>query len=176
MRTVRDFSVAHEKIGGGHYIASLTVRFNPEEVRQLLRARDIPYAETVSRPVLVLPVYVAAGAARLWDGPNPWFDAWAAQPPAEGLQPLTVPLGDLSDVTEISAEQAMAGDAERLRSIAQKYGAFGTLVAVARLTVDTRSGPPTMPGEMTRHTPTPDSRPFVRTFTGRTAAKRGGKP
>ena len=168
-RAVRDFSVAHEKFGGGHYIASLTVRFKPEEVRQLLRVRDIPYAETVSRPVLVLPVYVADGSARLWDGPNPWFDAWAAQPPVEGLQPLTVPLGDLSDVTEISAEQAMAGDAERLRSIARKYGAFGTLVAVARLTADPRSGAPTIQVEMTRHTPTQDSRTLVRSFTGKKA-------
>src|SRR3546814_14129842 len=124
MRTVRDFSVAHEKIGGGHYIASLTVRFNPEEVRQLLRARDIPYAETVSRPVLVLPVYVAAGAARLWDGPNPWFDAWAAQPPAEGLQPFTVPLGDLSDLRTVIGQQAMAHDHAR-PGPEQKRGGVG---------------------------------------------------
>src|SRR3546814_17525129 len=90
MRTVRDFSVAHEKIGGGHYIASLTVRFNPEEVRQILRAREIPYSETVARPVLVLQVYVPAGAARLCGGPNPCFAAWAAQPPADSVKPFPV--------------------------------------------------------------------------------------
>src|SRR3546814_20904693 len=63
----------------------------------------------------------------------------------------------------------MAGDAERLRSIAQKYGAFGTLVAVARRTVDPRSGAPTIQVEMTRHTPTQDSRTLVRSFTGKKA-------
>lgn len=73
---VRDFSLADERFGGGRYLASLTVRFNPSAVRDLLRDHDIPFAETKSLPVLVLPVYQMFGANLLWDNPNPWFDAW----------------------------------------------------------------------------------------------------
>ena len=51
---LRDFSVDAEKFGGGRYIATLTVRFKAGAVRKLLGDADIPFAETTSRPVLIL--------------------------------------------------------------------------------------------------------------------------
>src|SRR3546814_4399241 len=54
MRTVRDFSVAHEKIGGGHYIASLTVRFNPEEVRSEEHTSELQSLMRISYAVFCL--------------------------------------------------------------------------------------------------------------------------
>lgn len=45
--------------------------------------------------------------------------------------PLIVPLGDLSDVLAINAEQSLAGDPERLSPLAQRYGAEDVLVTQA---------------------------------------------
>lgn len=78
-RLLRDFSVDREKFGGGRYVASLTVRFKADGVRKALRDADIPFAETVSRPVLVLPVFQTAGSTILWDDANPWFSAWSRE-------------------------------------------------------------------------------------------------
>lgn len=133
---VRDFSLAAERFGGGRYLAKLTVRFNPSAVRNLLRERDIPFAETKSLPVLVLPVYRLLGSDLLWDSPNSWFDAWRRvmkddPQKGEGLLPLIPPRGDLSDLTVISAAQASNGDTVKLKAIAQKYNAVGVLVAIA---------------------------------------------
>jgi hypothetical protein len=133
---VRDFSLADERFGGGRYLASLTVRFNPPAVRDLLRDHNIPFAETKSLPVLVLPVHQMYGTNLLWDNPNPWFDAWRrvlADDPqrGDGLLPLKLPNKDLSDLTVISAAQAIGGDAKKLNAIAGKYGAAGVLVAAA---------------------------------------------
>ena len=67
---VRDFSVAREKAFSVRYIARLNYRFKADEVRDLLRAYNVPFAETPSRPVVVLPVYEIGASAVLWDEPN----------------------------------------------------------------------------------------------------------
>jgi hypothetical protein len=133
---VRDLSLAGERFGGGRYLAHLTVRFNPTQVRALLRRANIPFAETKSRPILVLPVHQNLGAELLWDNPNPWFDAWRSallNDPQKGqsLLPLTLPRGDFSDLTVISAAQAARGTPANLKAIMGKYGAAGVLVPVA---------------------------------------------
>ena len=130
---VRNFEVEEEKTSSVRYLAKLTIRFKRKALRRLLRAHDIPFAETLSEPVLVLPVYEVADALALWDDPNPWREAWARQPKRDGLVPLVVPLGDLSDIADIGAEQALRGDDARISAIAWRYGAADALIALARL-------------------------------------------
>ncbi len=130
---VRDFQVEEEKTSPVRYLARLKIRFKPGAIRRLLRSKNIPFALTISKPVLVLPVYDIAGAFSLWDEPNPWREAWARLPARDSLVPLVVPLGDLADIADIGAEQAVKGDMKRLRAIARRYGAADSLVAVATL-------------------------------------------
>ena len=166
-RAVRDFAVSEEKFGGGRYLAALDVRFKPEAVRKLLGGAGISFAEVASRPMLVLPVLQNAGSTLLWDEPNPWFDAWIHRDPTVGLVPLVLPLRDLSDLSEISAEQALAGDRQSLRSISQKYKAFGVLVVLGRLSVDPVSNAPLLDATMVRHQPGEPEDSQARRFQGR---------
>jgi len=133
---VQDFSVADEKTSSVRYLARLNFRFKAEEVRRLLHDFGIPFAETMSKPVLVLPVFQDAGALILWDDPNPWRDAWASRPPTAGLVPTILPIGDLADIAAIGAEQAMDGDMQRLNAVALRYGASDTLVVFGVLRFD----------------------------------------
>ena len=133
---IKDFSVADEKTSSVRYLARLSFRFKHEEVRALLNDFGFSFAETVSKPVLVLPVFQNLGALILWDDPNPWRDAWAARPKRDGLVPTLLPLGDLADIAAIGAEQAMDGDLQRLAAIAGRYGASDTLVVFGVLRVD----------------------------------------
>lgn len=128
---VRDFEVADEKTSAVRYLATITVRFRPEAVRDFLRRAGVGFAETPSKPLLILPVFEVAGALSLWDEPNPWRDAWAKLPPSDGLVPLVRPRGDLQDIATIGAEQAVRGDDTRLRAIAARYGASDVLIARA---------------------------------------------
>lgn len=131
---VRDFDIAEEKSSGVRYIAKLNVRFKPDAVRAMLRAEGAPFAETASRPLVVVPVYEGGGGApTLWDNPNPWREAWNAKLPRDGLVPMILPAGDPSDAGTIKAEQARDGDSVKLRALAAKYNAGGTLVPVAKL-------------------------------------------
>ncbi len=137
---VKDFEVATERTSDVRYLASLIFRFKPDAVRGLLRNDGLVHAETRSKPVLVLPVFGAAGEARLWEETNPWWKVWAQRQPEDWLVPLTVPLGDLGDISAIDADQALEGDMERLSAIAARYGAQDVLISQAVLLGDATLG------------------------------------
>ena len=133
---IRTFEVQDEKTSPVRYLAKLTVRFDIDGVRNLLRRAETSFAETVSKPLLVLPVFRDGGAVSLWDNPNPWRAAWSRLAASDGLVPIVLPAGDLIDIRDISAEQAAAGNDQRIQTIARRYGSTGALVAVADLRSD----------------------------------------
>ncbi len=148
---VKDISVADEKTSGVRYLAKLTVRFNRREARKLLMDMGISFAETRSKPVLVLPVYQAAGALMLFDDPNPWREAWSGLPERDNLVPLILPKGDLADIASVGAEQAIQGDQQRMTAIARRYKAGNTIIAFARLSYDLKISRPRVEMELTRY-------------------------
>ena len=133
---VNDFSVSNEKTSPVRYLALLTYRFKSDAIRNFLNENGFSYAETMSKPVLVLPVFQTAGALILWDDPNPWRDVWALKQKDYGLVPTILPIGDLKDIASIGAEQTLDGDLPRLDAIAQRYGAGDTLVVYGVLRVE----------------------------------------
>ncbi len=130
---VENFEVQNERTSAVRYIATLTYRFRPDDVRTLLRNANLPFAETYAKPNLVLAVLRDHGVALLWDDPNPWRAAWTRIAPFDGLAPLVLPKGDLADVSDVNAEQARAGDDQRLSAIARRYNVAGVYVADATL-------------------------------------------
>lgn len=162
---VTDFSVANEKTSSTRYLASLTFRFKRDAIRRLLMDYRLSFAETPSKPVLVLPAYEEAGAVLLWDTPNPWRSAWEEAPVPEGLVPLVLPLGDLTDIAAIGAEQAVRGDAQRLSAVAARYGAGDSMVAHAVKKVDPRSGTIQINVSTTRYGPAAGGQTLFHSYT-----------
>lgn len=136
---IKDFSVADEKYSSVRYIATLNYTFKEEDVRRLLAQKGVPYAVTRAKTIVVLPVFRGEGDLKLWEEPNPWLAAWRSLPGGQ-LVPVTVPLGDVNDVSIIDAEEAAVGDAARLREIAIQYGTADALVPFAVLTNNTGAG------------------------------------
>jgi Uncharacterized protein conserved in bacteria (DUF2066) len=130
---VQGFEVAHERRSGVRYLADYTIHFRAEAVRQLLRQAGVSFAETASKPVVVLAVLVQGDHPVLWDDPNPWRDAWLHAKPHGGLVPLIQPLGELEDVTAIDTDAASHGAADKLQAIAHRYGDADVLVTEATL-------------------------------------------
>lgn len=132
-RMIADFSLADEKFGGGRYLASLTVRFQPSGVRNFLERHNLVYSEAVSGRLVVLPVFENGETAQLWDETNLWLSAWARLEELDSLPvPLIVPLGDIADVSAIGAAQAIRVIPENIDSISDRYQAEGAVVAIAR--------------------------------------------
>ena len=135
---VHGLSVADEKMsrGQGRYLANVTIKFRPDLIRDLLRNNSIPFVETQSKKLLILPILRQAGTAQLWEEGNLWFRAWARQELAGDLVPVVLPWGDITDVAVINVRQALAGNQEKLRELARKYKADGVALTVARLEKD----------------------------------------
>ncbi len=130
-RITQGFQVQEERTAPGRYIAVLSFTFLPEEVRGLLRTSGVGFVDTVSEPVLIVPVLRDGLATRLWDSPNPWLDAWLDYSDRGRLVPVAVPFGDVADVTDLSVDAALAGDRLAIRTIADRYGANDAAVVIA---------------------------------------------
>ena len=128
---IRGYEVMRERTSTVRYLADLNVTFSGNEVRQFFLNNNIDYAETPSAPVLVVPLLIRQGAASLWETPNPWRDAWQNLPKQRGLVDIRVPVGDLADVRDIAAIQALRGDQKKLKKIAKRYNAKTIVVAKA---------------------------------------------
>ena len=172
---IQDFGVTEEKNSEIRYLANLTYRFKPNAIRDLLRDSEVQFAETISKPILVLPVYQLAGAAYLWDNPNPWRDSWLSKlgilkskkkGQMVGLVPMLFGNGDLNDIATISAELAVKGDIKSLAAIARKYDVAKTLVAIAILKITAR-GTPVIEIQISRY----DENSGKRLFTMQTKAR-----
>jgi Uncharacterized protein conserved in bacteria (DUF2066) len=143
---IQDFAVANERSSAVRYLADLTFRFRADAVRRLLRGAGVPFAETVSKPLVVLPVFAGEAGPVLWDSPNPWREAWANWRPPGGLVPFIVPFGDLADLAAVDAEQALAGDPAALQRIGRLHRNGDVLVSEAR-----RQGEGVVETTTTRH-------------------------
>lgn len=128
---VDSFEVANEKMSAVRYLADYTFHFRKAKVRQLLRNAGIAISSSPGKPAIVVPVFRDGDKAVLWDDPNPWRQAWGQLPAASGPTRLSVPLGGLSDVSAIDADQARSGDPQALTAIAQHNDADEVLVATA---------------------------------------------
>ena len=128
---ISGFAIDREVVSPTRYRASLTVDFDPDEVRRLLRGGGISYAETASKPVLVVAVQRDPGGVRLWEDDNRWRQAWEERPPHGGLVPILLPLGDVIDLGKVDAARALASDGEALTALAGLYGTSEVVVAVA---------------------------------------------
>jgi hypothetical protein len=152
---VASFEVANERMSTVRYAADYTFHFRPDETRRALGnpVPGNPVSDTptpgnpapsasgeAGKPAVLIPVYQAAGSARLWDDPNPWRQAWEEQPAGTGAVRLVVPLGDAGDIAALDAGKARAGDSAALGAITRRNGSDEAIVVLAVL-----RGPPARP-------------------------------
>jgi len=130
---VQDFEVTNERTSAVRYVGALTFRFRPDAVRKVLTDAGIPFTETRSKTLLVLPVFEQGERSTLWDAPNPWRAAWGRQSLTNGLVPLRMPIGELPDVQAIDAGEAIKGESGRLLAISRRYDDADVLVTRAVL-------------------------------------------
>ncbi len=161
---VQHFGVVNEKTSSVRYIGWMDFTFKSKAVRRLLRDYGLPFAETMSKPVLVLPVYQGLGPLVLWDEINPWRDAWNARPPVDSLVPTVMALGDLGDISAITAEQAAAGDIGVLLELAGRYEAAEILVPSAVMRVDPWQVQPLLEVQVSRYGAAGQEMGYARSF------------
>lgn len=129
--TVAGFGIDEERTSATRYIGKITVQFRADAIRRLLQEARIPYSETMSRPVLVVPVWQTAEGVHIWDAANPWRDAWQRRPDTDSLVPLSVAPAS-PDGAGPSLERLMSAP-DDLRAIMRKGNYDDALVVTATL-------------------------------------------
>jgi hypothetical protein len=130
-QVIAGFEIGDERTSATRYIASITVQFRADAVRQLLQDNRLTYAETRSRPVLLVPVWQSPDGNRLWEADNPWRDAWLHRPETDGLVPLAVAPPDSSG--NAPPLEQLLGSADTLKAFARQRGYDDVLVVSATL-------------------------------------------
>jgi hypothetical protein len=120
------YEVANERRSTTRYVAEVTFHFNPNAVRAVLQQNRIPFTDTRSPPVLVVPLIAGSG----FDPISPWSAAWKAPELQEGLVPFITPAPDDMNVllTRIDLMQANWDEVEPL---ARRYNAGAVIFSTA---------------------------------------------
>lgn len=111
-RMIRGYQVADERRSTTRYVATVTYTFNPDTVRRILRGANVAYADSATKPFLVIPL--APG----YVPQSKWTAAWAGARNTAGL-PLVILSGDPLDLAALGPlrlETAAWGDIEPLVS------------------------------------------------------------
>lgn len=125
-------AVQSERNSSTRYIASLDFSFRAQPVRDLLRKQGIPYVDSQSQPVGVLPVFrsPAEGAGTVADGARHWMEAWQVLDHEHALTPLRLAARP-PQVPPATVDGVIAGDAGMQRLLSREYGIEQAIVAVA---------------------------------------------
>lgn len=129
----RGFQVSNEKSSSTRYLADVTYSFVPEKVRAELQAANVPFAEVQARSAVVVPLLIRGGRTMLWEEENFWRLSWRTKNFINELVPLIPALGEVEDITAVTAEIAQAGNWAALSPLADIYGVADVVVAKATL-------------------------------------------
>ena len=146
---VKNYGIENEQVSKVRYKADYTFTFDKQAVRNFLSDRDIAYSETKAEPLLVLPFFQQGTRLNLWRGYNPWLDVWSEAQVLDGLLPLEVPIGDLSDIRKINGDNALTYKPEDLETMLGRYDAREAVLLIAAF----NEGPPPRSKDAPAYTP-----------------------
>ena len=118
-RLASSVDVENERRSGTRYIARLTVRYNAEAVRTLLRQAGFAIVETRASPMLIAPLGDGTTTPELL---TEWRTVWSEGGYGQELVPLA-----------LAPATAMSADWAALRPYAQAEAAAAAIVAVLRV-------------------------------------------
>lgn len=127
---VAGFGIDEERTSATRYIGRITVQFRADAIRRLLQDNRLPYSETMSRPVLLIPVWQSNEGARIWEADNPWREAWVRRPDAEGG---LVPLSVAPAMSSGPSLERLFGSPDELRGLMRRGSFDDALLVVATL-------------------------------------------
>ena len=125
---ISSFSIGSEQTSATSYTASLTFRFEPDVVRDLLGSAGVAYTDRQAPPILVVPLY-REGERDSFMADNPHREAWRSFDLANILTPILLPDGNVAD-QGVDPDAVLARDTGALAGLRYLYGTDGVLVGL----------------------------------------------
>jgi len=147
---IKDFEISNEKISAVRYKGDFVFRYdeallsqyfyqvnNTQQFSNTSGANNRNQAHGIKHGTkggtLVLPFFKDGNKSiTLWDGYNPWKDIWASNT----TRAIMTPIGDLSDIRDISSTQSQTYNPENLARMAQRYGVDRIVVLIGTQRTD----------------------------------------
>lgn len=129
---VKDFEITGEQLSRVQYIGTYTFRFKDQAIRNFFADKNVSFTDIRSKPVLILPFLQVGNKMTLWGEGNPWLAAWGRTDTKQGLVPVKVPIGDVSDMGDIADSQALTYNAGSLHAMINRYGAGEAILVIAQ--------------------------------------------
>jgi hypothetical protein len=126
---VAGFGIDEERTSATRYIGKITVQFRADAIRRLLQDNKLPYSETASRPILLVPIWQSNDGTRIWEADNPWREAWTRRPDADGLVPFSIAPATANG----PSLEKLFGSPDELRGIMRRGSFDDALLVVATL-------------------------------------------
>jgi hypothetical protein len=136
---VQDFEITNEKITKVRYIGTFIIRFNPAAVGKILsrRGQTIQPQVRVSSETLIIPLFEKDQHILLWEETNPWFTAWVQGQEQQGkATKWVIPVGDLADIRDLSAADALAGNHLGMTKMLNRYGLERATIVLLKITAE----------------------------------------
>ncbi|WP_232843006.1 heavy-metal-associated domain-containing protein [Allopontixanthobacter confluentis] len=130
--------IEKERIGPQRYIATLGVIFDRTRAGGLLGAAG---RKTRSAPMLLIPVTIEGGTARVYEMVNPWQRAWAEYQTGASSIDYVRPSGANGDSLLITYGQTSRRSRTWWRNVLDQFGAADVLIPIARLERQWPGGP-----------------------------------
>ncbi len=128
---IKDFELTNEQLSSVRYVGTYIFRFKDRDVRRYFAREGSTVSDISSKKLLVLPFLNTDRGTILWTPGNTWMQAWNRVPSLGGLVPLEVPIGDITDVRDISDGQALNYDPQKLSALLNRYGSQEAVIAIA---------------------------------------------
>ena len=128
----QEIEIESEKTTSVRYIGSIAVKFKKNLVLRILKANNIRFSITKSKPFLILPIYKHGGVTYLWDKENVWKDLWMKDSNDGSLIPIKASEGQFRDFIYFNPNKAIKKNSNNLKKIAEIYDSNGVLIAVLK--------------------------------------------
>ena len=127
---INSIEIEDEKTSSTRYLASITISFSQDALRDLFSDSEIGFLEVLPPTTLVLPLYFDGTEWSLWRDSNSWWSAWRNLNPNLLSIPYLLPLADLEDRFILPVDAI--DDTSRLERLAQRYEVDRILLAQMR--------------------------------------------
>ncbi len=128
---VQSIEVQNEKSSNIRYLGMLTIHFNPQAVQKWIMSQDktISRSITEGKATVIIPVLIRHEKIFLWEENNPWWQAWNQKKDLDS-EAFLVPMGDLQDLKNLSAKDALEGNINSIRKILSRYNTNKMIIAI----------------------------------------------
>jgi hypothetical protein len=135
--------IANERSSATRYIATMTVTYDPLEVRRLMERAGAIFSSVRSRPMLLLPLMRDAGANYVFEPTNAWAQAWSRFPNERSLIDYVRLVGSTADRLWLNSFQSLYRNPGRIQGALVRYRAEDIALMRATLSRTYPGGPVT---------------------------------